>query len=196
LKKFFAIFMLAVLVFNMGGYTLLFEYFIKASDRLANEQISKGNYRHDELIEIKIPVRMPYVQEQRRYEDVSGQIQFKGNYYNYVALKMTRDTMYVKCIPNYAKTKLVNDNVITAKQISDTPLAKKNHLPVVKKTGLDNDYNYSIALFDLTVPTTTLQFHMAYKAQKPLSTFLSLPPQPPEIRAYPPITIHGEYTKV
>nr|WP_067060490.1 hypothetical protein [Mucilaginibacter sp. L294] len=175
--------MLAVLVFNMGGYALLFEYFIKASDQFANEQISKGYYRHDELVEIKIPVRMPYVQEQRQYENVSGQIQVKGNYYNYVALKMTRDTMYVKCLPNYAKTKLVNDNVITAKQISDTPLAKKNHLPVVKKTGLDNDYNYTIALFDLTVPTTILHLHMACEAQQPLNTFLSLPAQPPEIRA-------------
>ncbi|MFA6246236.1 MAG: hypothetical protein WC615_04800 [Mucilaginibacter sp.] len=183
MKKIFAIFMLAVLVFNMGGYMLLFQYFIKASDRFANEQISKGYYRPDELVEIKIPVRMPYVQEQRQYENISGQIQLKGSCYNYVALKMTRDTMYVKCIPNYTKTKLVNDNVITAKEISDTPLAKKNHLPIVKKTGLDNDYNYTIALFDLTVPARSTRTQLVYVAPKVLNTYFSAPAQPPDARA-------------
>lgn len=175
--------MLAVLVFNMGGYMLLFQYFMKASDQFANEQISKGYYKPDELVEIKIPVRMPYVQEQRQYENISGQIQLKGSCYNYVALKMTRDTMYVKCIPNYTKTKLVNDNVITAKEVSDTPLAKKNHLPLVKKTGLDNDCNYTIALLDLQVPAKSIRAQLIYVAPKIPGTYLSAPAQPPDTRA-------------
>ncbi|MFA6084305.1 hypothetical protein [Mucilaginibacter sp.] len=182
MKKIFAIMMLAVLVFNMGGYMLLFQYFINESDQFANEQISKGYYKTDELVEIRIPVRMPYVQEQRQYENISGQIQLRGNCYNYVALKMTRDTMYVKCIPNYVKTKLVNDNVITAKEVSDTPLSKKNQLPLVKKTGLDNDYNYTVTLFDLSVPAKAIRSQLVYIAPKTLHTYLSLPAQPPEAR--------------
>jgi hypothetical protein len=51
LKKVFAIVMLAVLVFNMGGYMLLFQYFIEKSDQVANEQISKGYYNADELVD-------------------------------------------------------------------------------------------------------------------------------------------------
>jgi hypothetical protein len=175
--------MLAVLVFNMGGYMLLFQYFMTASDQFANEQISKGYYKPDELVEIKIPIRMPYVQEQRQYENISGQIQLKGNCYNYVALKITRDTMYVKCIPNYAKTKLVNDNVITAKDVSDTPLAKKNHTPLIKKTGWDNDYNYTTLLFDLTVSAQSTRSLLVYVAPKMISTYLSAPAQPPDARA-------------
>jgi hypothetical protein len=183
LKKILAIFMLAVLVFNTGGYMLLYQYFIHESDQFANEQISKGYYKPEELVEIKIPIRMPYVQEQREYENISGQIQLKGNCYNYVALKMTRDTMYVKCIPNYTKTKLVNDNVITAKEVSDSPLAKKNHAPLVKKTGIDNEYNYSVVLFDLAVPAKALRVAFFYKAPKTLSTYLSSPGQPPDMLA-------------
>jgi hypothetical protein len=183
LKKVFAIVMLAVLVFNMGGYMLLFQYFIEVSDQVANQQISKGYYNPDELVEIKIPIRMPYVQEQRQYENISGQIQLKGSFYNYVARKMTRDTMYVKCIPNYAKTKLENNNVIAGKDVSDSPLTKKNHLPFLKKTGLDNDYNYTINLFDLTVPANATRSQLVYTEQKTLNTHLSLPAQPPEARA-------------
>lgn len=175
--------MLAVLVFNMGGYMLLFQYSIHESDQFANEQISKGFYKPDELVEIKIPVRMPYVQEQRQYENISGQIQLRGNCYNYVALKMTRDTMYVKCVPNYTKTKLVNDNVINAKEVSDSPLAKKNHTPPVKKSGIDNEYNCTIALFNLAVPARALHIPFIYAEPKTLNVYLSALGQPPDLVA-------------
>lgn len=183
MKKAFAIIMLTVLLFNMGGYMLLFQYFINQSDQIANKQISKGYYKASELVEIKIPVRMPYIQEQRQYKSISGQIQLKGNCYNYVALKMTRDTMYVKCIPNYTKTKLINENVITAKEVSDTPLSKKNHPPLVKKTGLDNDYNYTVTLFDLAVRAKTIHSQVVYTTPETLLTYLSSPAEPPEARA-------------
>jgi hypothetical protein len=183
LKKIFAIAMLAALVFNMGGYMLLFQYFMQESDQFANEQISKGFYKPEELVEIKIPMRMPYVQEQRQYENISGQIQLKGNCYNYVALKITRDTMYVKCVPNYTKTKLVNDNVITAKEVGDGPLAKKNHTLPVKKTGIDNEYCYTIALFNLAIPAKVLHTGFINAAPKTLNVYISALGQPPDLVA-------------
>jgi hypothetical protein len=91
--------------------------------------------------------------------------------------------MYVKCVPNYAKTKLVNNNAIAAKDVSDSPLTKKNHLPLLKKTALDNDYNYTVNLFDLTVPVNATRSQLAYTEQKTLNTHLSSPAQPPEARA-------------
>ena len=172
--------MLAVLVFNMGGYMLLFQYFINEADQFANEQISKGYYKPEELVEIKIPTRMPYIQEQLQYENVSGQIQLSGNCYNYVQLKLTRDTMYVRCVPNYQKTKLVNENVISAKEVSDMPLAKKNHAPLVKKTGIDNEYNYTLVFYNMAVPVIQLQQPFNALAFKTLHTHLSLPGQPPD----------------
>ncbi|MBD1391589.1 hypothetical protein [Mucilaginibacter glaciei] len=173
--------MLAVLLFNMGGHLLLLQYMINKADNFANEQISKGYYKTEDLVEIKIPVRMPYVHEQRFYENVSGQIQLKGNCYNYVALKMTRDTMYVKCVPNYNKTKLINDNVITAKEVSDGPLSKKTHTPPVKKNGIDNEYNYTITLFDLAAPAGILHTSYIDKASRLSDIHLSALGQPPEL---------------
>jgi hypothetical protein len=180
LKKILAIAMLFVLLFNMGGYMLLFQYCIKASDDFANEQIGKGFYKPEELVEIKIPVRMPYVQEQLKYENISGQIQLQGNCYNYVALKMTRDTMYVKCIPNYTKTKLISQNVITAKEVSDSPLAKKNHASSLKKSATDNDFNYTVSLFQLRSPFMIQDKLHAQNSDTLLDTYLNSPAQPPD----------------
>ena len=99
--------MLFVLLYNIGGYLMLFQYFIKKSDDLANVQISRGLYKTSEVLEIKIPIALPYVRGQNKYESMSGEIELNGYSYNYVALKMTSDTMYVKCVPNHEKTRLV-----------------------------------------------------------------------------------------
>jgi hypothetical protein len=173
--------MLAVLMFNMGGYILLFNYFINQTDDFANEQISKGLYKPEELVEIKIPTRMPYIQEQREYLPVSGQIELSGRNYNYVALKLTRDTMYVKCVPNYEKTRLVNENVISAKDVSDTPLQKKNHAQMEKKSGIDSEYNFTILLFDPRLNGLAVQRSFTYSTPKLTITHLSAPGQPPEL---------------
>lgn len=173
--------MLGVLIFNMGGYLLLFNYCIDESDRFTNEQISKGFYKIDDLVEIKIPVRLPYVQEQRQYEQISGQIQLQGNCYNYVALKMTRDTMYVKCIPNYTKTKLIASNIIVAKDVKDTPLSQKNHVPGTKKTGLDSDYINLINLFDFSSATDLFQIALNSSTPKIQPPHLTALGQPPDV---------------
>ena len=70
---------------------------------------------------------MPTINNWTEYEAIEGQIQLKDAYYNYVRLKMTRDTMYFVCLPNTTKTRLVNANIINAKEITDVPLSKKGH---------------------------------------------------------------------
>jgi hypothetical protein len=71
-----------------------------------------------------------------------GQVQLKDAYYNYVKLKMTRDTMYFICLPNATKTRLVNANIITAKEVADVPLSKKGQDPVSKKVNTLSEYNF------------------------------------------------------
>lgn len=163
---------------------LLFQYFITHSDTYANEQISKGLYKPDELVEIKIPVNLPDIQEQTDFQGVSGQVKLKDNDYNYVAMKMTRDTMFLMCIPNYEKTRLIGENIITAKNVSDSPLSKKNHLPVVKKSGMDNTYNFPVVLFNIAANTTVLQQPYTDLELSIPTTHLSVPGQPPEVQGH------------
>ena len=160
---------------------VLFQYVINQTDDYTNQQISKGLYKTDELVVIKIPTRMPYIQEQKQYEAVSGQIELKGHNYNYVALRLTRDTMYVKCIPNYEKTRLVKENLISAKSISDTPLEKKHHVPLEKKSGIDNEYNFTTMFFDPQLNASGLKETFTATTPKILHTHLSTPGQPPEL---------------
>jgi hypothetical protein len=151
LKRIFAIVLLSIHLFNLGGYALLYRYYIHQSDVQMVKQIFDNKIDNAKLIEIKIPVNMPTIQDWNDYEVVQGQIQLKDAYYNYVRLKMTRDTMYFICIPNTVKTRLEKANIITAKEINDVPLTKKGQLPVSKKVNTTlSEYNLQAFVYHYT----------------------------------------------
>jgi hypothetical protein len=105
------------------------------------KQIYSNAINDSHFIELKIPVHMPTITDWDDYEVVAGQIQLKDAYYNYVKLKMTRDTMYFVCLPNKTKTRLVHANIITAKEIADVPLSKKTDAAAKKVNSAISEYN-------------------------------------------------------
>ena len=177
--------MLVLLLYNAGGYMLMFQYLIRQADDFANEQISKGLYKPDELVEIKIPVKLPNTNDQGDFQAIAGQVKLNNNDYNYVAMKMTHDTMFLMCIPNYEKTRLVDENIITAKNVSDTLLAKKNHAPIAKKAGVDKDYNYAAANFVLLNKILLLKNKTTDLTEILITANLSTPERPPETQSIP-----------
>lgn len=144
------------------------------------KQIFDNKIDETKLIEIKIPAYFPTMQDWEDYASVEGQIQLKDAYYNYVRLKMTRDTMYFICIPNATKTRLVNANIITAKEIADVPLSKKGQESPVKKINTLSDYNlqefqYGYAEFSIQLTTDNIKAEML-KTTRP---YIESPGKPP-----------------
>lgn len=68
---------------------------------------------------------MPTLDDWTDYANIQGQVQVKDAYYNYVRLKMTKDTLYLICLPNTVKANLAKANVIMTKNLNDIPLNKK-----------------------------------------------------------------------
>jgi hypothetical protein len=173
--------MLALLLFNLGGYSLLFQYLISRSDSyIINEKINKNRYVSSDLVEVKIPVHINTIQDWTEYEPISGQVQLSNACYNYAQLKLTRDTMYLMVIPNYLKTHLIKANIIYAKQVSDTPLSKKSHLPFIKKSIAETEYNYSVIRYNADIPANSIKTLPDYTFLNILKTSIGIPGQPPE----------------
>lgn len=180
MRRLVAILLLSVHLFTTVGYTLVFEYFIHRSD----QQIVKEIYdqrTQKKLIEIKIPVNLPNIHPWSRYEHIEGQIQLNGTYYNYVRLKMTRDTMAMICLPNNVKTQLVKANVILAKEISDTPMSKKAHDNLLKH-GADVQYHLSDITYQFKANPVFIkrQYNNAFASL--LNPFIETRGQPPNHR--------------
>jgi hypothetical protein len=178
LKRFFAIILLSVHLFNLGGYALFYQYYIHQADAQMVKEVYNNKIDNTKLIELKIPVNMPTITDWNEYEVVAGQIQLKDAYYNYVRLKMTRDTMYFICLANTSKTRLVKANIITAREISDVPLSKKGD-SASKKVNTLSEYNLQAFQYQYTVIGTFVK--SGYKSESPGldNPYIDSPGKPP-----------------
>jgi hypothetical protein len=136
-------------------------------------------YSLDDLMPVKIPVAMPTVENWKDYVTISGQVQFQNNNYNYVKLRMTKDTLYLMCIPNYKKTNLTNQNIINARRIADIPNSKKDRIPFGKQNIL-NDYNLYAVKYNFSSPVTYVNKLIGSVNIGLVSCALSSPAPPPK----------------
>lgn len=144
------------------------------------KQIYENKIDEAKLVEIKIPVNLPNIQDWPTYEVIRGQIELKDSYYNYVRLRMTRDTMFFICAENTTKTRLINANVIMAKEINDVPVSKKGHDSSVKKVAGVSDYNYQTLQFQFTRFGTTIDTNNDGVKYNLHSLYLDSPGKPPD----------------
>lgn len=169
MKRILASVLLFIFLFNLGGYLLLFQYLIYRLDNRIENNIIHNNYKKTELVQIKIPVHLPAVCNWEDYESINGQMQHNGNCYNYVGLKITRDTMFLLCLPNNEKTQLVNQ--------------KKTHSTLPKITVPTSKYDCHPLTLSFPPPVVAIQkthIHYLISWDHPL---LSVNGQPPELNA-------------
>jgi hypothetical protein len=181
LKKIFAIAMLFVILFNLGGYGLFFKYMIDRSDSKIINRINNNRYHNSDLVEVKIPVNLPTLQDWTEFETISGQVQFKNNKYNYAQIKMTRDTLYLLVIPNHDRTKLVNANIIYAKKVNDIPINKKSHNSLLKKSISESEYHYITLNYKSAIPGSNTKCYRDYAFLNIIKPPLGVPGQPPDV---------------
>lgn len=180
MKKIVAILLLSVYFLSLGGYQAIFKYFIHESDVRIVKQMYDNKFNTKKLIEIKVPVNMPTIQDWSEYEQISGQIQLNGGYYNYIRMKMTKDTMYLVCLPNKIKAELVKANVIIAKNINDVPLSKKGTTsPTSKKASAGYDHNYQVVKCNYTQFAETVKTVKDTQCSSLTNPYIESPGKPP-----------------
>lgn len=175
--------MTLVILFNAGGYDLFFQYLIYRSDSQTFETINHSRYKSSDLVEVKIPVTMPAQAPQEytgEYEKVSGQIQIKNEKYDYAEIKITKDTLYLRVVPNPELSKLVKTNILYGKLINDQPGSNARHSnnPLTKKSLsesilLNITYNHP-PQFEIA------KMHHSYIVASIIKPSLEIGGQPPE----------------
>jgi hypothetical protein len=172
--------MLCSILFNLGGYALLFQYLINRSDSSTYEQINDNRYKLNDLVEIRVPVNFKTVEDEDEYAPVSGQVKLTDTVYNFAYLKMTRDTMYLLCLPNREKGRLKNARIIYTRQISDISY-EKSRVPVMKLSVFESDYNHTTIKFHSSILAETTKTLPDYSFLNIINTSIGIPGQPPEV---------------
>jgi len=167
-------------MFTICGHLVLYQFFVYRSDKLFNDRIGKNMYNVHDLVQIKVPSHTGVIQNWNYFEKINGQIRFKNTCYNYVKLKLSRDTIYLMCIPNYEETRLFNQNIINASHIADIPVNKKDHVPFGKTIDLGK-YNYTTLLLKFSAPVITFQINNAILCPNPTHYHIDTPHQPPKM---------------
>lgn len=108
MKKGLAIIFLTVFLFNVGGYYIVFWGLRVRTDQRLSERVEANRYNEDEIIELKIPVALPYPIQAQDFQPADGRFEHKGQHFKLVKHKFENDTLYVVCIRDHETGQLVN----------------------------------------------------------------------------------------
>jgi len=106
LRKLIAICFCGILLFSTGGYHPFISLLQQKADRNLESMLDQDVYDEASLIEIRVPLNMPYQQRYTGYERHYGNIEVEGQSYTYVKKKIDGDVVIFQCIPNVSRQQL------------------------------------------------------------------------------------------
>ncbi len=178
MKKLLAITLLIVHLFNLSGYSFLFGYLSEQSTAQLSSRIDRQDYSDSDLVEIKVPLNLPYQSATSDYERFDGEIDLEGQHHHYVKRKVSQDTLYLLCIPNTEKDKLQVAKAEFSKKVNDFEGNGKNE--TVKKANFALEYNQQLAEYYLISPETIVSSPAQISYTSDLTdSFIDLHGKPP-----------------
>ena len=124
---------MGILLFNWCGYRWVINIVQQEADTRLEAKLDVNEYDESQLIEIKVPVNMPYQADWAGFERYDGEIEVNGIHYKYVKRKIQDGQLVLKCIPNQTKQRLESAKEDLFKITND--LQQDNS---AKKTGTPN----------------------------------------------------------
>lgn len=90
-------------MFNWFGYQLLTGYLESKADAHMVAQLDRNDYDESQLIEIRVPINLPYHNDWQEFERYDGQIEIEGIHYKYVKRKVENGELVLLCIPDQSR---------------------------------------------------------------------------------------------
>ena len=89
MKRTAAILLLLILSFNWVGYRLLSNYLERYADSQMEASLDNNNYNEKDLVEIRIPLQLPYQTNWTDFQRYDGEVEINGIHYKYVKRKIS-----------------------------------------------------------------------------------------------------------
>ena len=149
------ILLLTIHLFNIGGYRFLFDELENRASYQLVEQLDNQEYNDNDLVEMKVPLPMPYQTNWSSFERYDGEIEINGIHYNYVKRKVVNDTLIMMCIPNHGKMKLNSAKEQFFSLVNDISQKNDQKSPAPKSSlikSITTDYQVSALELSLNTP--------------------------------------------
>ncbi len=129
MKRLAAILLLAILLMNFIGYRWMLSYMDSQATMRLEQKLDAGDYDESALVEVKIPLNLPYHNNWSEYEIFYGQVNYDGKYFQYVKRKLSNDTLFLLCLPHEEKTRINEAKADLFKSVHDLPFDGKGNTP-------------------------------------------------------------------
>jgi hypothetical protein len=185
LKKIASILLLGILLFNWCGYRWVINLVQQQEDTKLEARLDRNEYDESQLIEIKVPVNMPYQTDWAGFERYDGEIEVNGIHYKYVKRKVQDGQLVLKCIPNQTKQRLESakdDLFKISNDLQQDNAAKKSSTPVstLVKNALGDYDNLQQLNIAALYAALSEQSYNVYQFSPVTDLQHSTPEQPPE----------------
>lgn len=144
-------------------------------------QLDQDDYRDEDLIEMKVPLPMPYQTNWSSFERYNGEIEIGGVHYNYVKRKVWNDTLILLCIPNHGKMSLNSAKEQFFSLVNDLDQGEKGKsAPKSNLTkSITTDFQPTEPAPMLAIPPVANADHGIFHPQALISVCLDDPSKPP-----------------
>jgi hypothetical protein len=150
LKRLAAILLIALFIFNLFGYRILFYSIQQQSDIDIEKSLDNDQYNDKDLITITIPLSVPYQNAWSDFERFDGEVNFNGKIYKYVKRKVTQGNLVLLCLPDENKMRLENVKSDLAKTANDFPgMNSKKSINSKVEKNTASDYNQCLADYSI-----------------------------------------------
>lgn len=184
MRKLISIFLLLLFLFNLVGYKAIFYFEQQQSDEQLKASFDKNDYDENDLIAVRVPISMPYLDNSRDFERVNGEINFNGKIYKYVKRKVEDGQLVLMCIPDEKKMQIEskkNDFFKITNDLQQNSSSKKpggTNNTTAKNFMSDYDKDNHSELAQLCI--LKQQFLSPQDNNSPLFVAIATPEQPPE----------------
>ena len=184
MKKFAAISLLVLLLFNFVGYRVLFYALQHQADKQLETQLDKEAYNDEDLVTITVPLSLPYLTNWKDFERTDGEIKLDGKIYHYVKQKVYEGQLILMCLPDEQKMHLENAKddffKLANELVNNAPSQKKsgNNSIVMKLVICDYDKLQTASSFFFSNNVNTVFSNNSSPALSPGKGVT--PEQPPE----------------
>lgn len=182
MKRAAAILLLLIFLFNWFGYRLLSDYLQHRADTQLESQFDQHQYNEASLIEIRVPLNMPYQSISSNFERYDGEIAFNGIHYKYVKRKIDKGELVLLCLPNEHRMRLQNARDEFFKLVNDLQQSSqsKNSTPVNSIKNPVTEYWQEQNNWQLEALAAQQHPYTGYTTVMPTSPLVAIPAQPPE----------------
>ena len=155
----------------------------KQYDQKLELRLDNNDYHESQLVEVRVPLNMPYQNEQAEFERHYGEMEVDGKYYTYVKRKIENGYLVLLCIPNNFKEKIRdagNDYFKIANGLDNEQQDSKKSNSNNFAKSFWTEYDGSETDFTIDIFTYLINKNFFNNSSSLKDICLSSPGQPPE----------------